>query len=85
MFEFGAYLVTKQMEQVLREIQEEARLREAEIQAFLDSHPELTPNDLLIEHCYFPKRFKVRAITPAERWINWQSANHGWEQSRDDN
>lgn len=39
------------------------------------------PDDIMIEHSYMDGEFRVRLITDEERWLDWQSQNHGWERS----
>ncbi len=38
------------------------------------------PEDIVVEMTgYFPKpTYRVRLRTTEERWLNWQSDNHGW-------
>ena len=43
----------------------------------LRARPDLTPGDLRLE-CYPNGSMAVVVIDKKERWLDWQSNNHGW-------
>jgi hypothetical protein len=59
---------------VERMTQEEAKKIDAALQEYLDNGYPL--ENLMIKR-YWDGSWKVHVITPEERWLDWQSSNHG--------
>lgn len=76
-------ILRKQIDEIL----EDCRQREEAVKEFMSDNPEVPREDLYIE-CRWPfgprRKYTVRVKTTDEKWLEWQSNNHGWEKSSEE-
>lgn len=79
----GLEFYKREMLKLMAPMIEDNRRLEAALRAFLDEHPGVRPADLRIEYTdrwRSPMPWRIRLVTPSERWLDWLSDNHGWSR-----